>query len=238
MAEMDNSDLAAAPASSSGLAFSGLYQVLISPIEFFAKLKETPKLLVPYILLGICWLVGFFLLKDYIVDLQLEAMRGRDLGASGVTPEDLRGFTEISAVVGGVLTMLIYPVLAAAIALFWGNVVMAGMAKFRQLVSVVLYGEIVAVVGMFLTLPLIYAKDSILVGLSLGALVSPDPKSIPFVILSKISIWFVWEIIVVGLGFSAVYGFSRNKGMVLSVLTIGILTLVNVLMSIVGILMS
>ncbi len=130
--------------------------------------------------------------------------------------------------------MLLYPLLAAGVALFWGNVVMAGMAKYRQLLSVMLYGEVIFLVGMLVTLPLIIKKGTVLVTISLAALVPPDPQSGLYLLLSKFSVWMVWEIIVVGLAFSAIYGFPRNKGMWLSVLTVGLLSMVHAALSALG----
>jgi hypothetical protein len=221
---MENTEAVPVPAASSGLSLTGLYEVLFSPGEFFKKLKDSPKLLVPWIVLAVGIFAAMYAMSDYIVEMQQQIAQeqGQDVGA---VPPEIMKWTTIG---GGTMFLLLYPLLAAAVALFWGNVVMAGMAKYRQLLSVMLYGEIIYLVGMLVTLPLIIKKGTVLVTISLAALVSPDPQNWLYLLLAKFSVWFAWEIIVVGLGFSAVYGFPRNKGMWLSVLTVGLLSMVHV----------
>ena len=225
---MESNGSAAVPVQSSGLSLKGLYEVIFSPNSFFEKLKSQPRILVPYIFLVVAMFVGLYLMSDLSAEVQLQAMRdqGRPL-----PPRDILKW---GSVIGGTVVMGLYPLLAAGLALFWGNVVMAGTAKFRQLLSVMLYGEVIAIIGMFVTLPLMLKKGTILVSISLGALVTPDPKSTAFILLSRVSVWIVWEIVVVGLGFAAMYGFPRNKGYTMSVLTIGLLSVIGALLSLLG----
>ena len=112
---------------------------------------------------------------------------------------------------------------------------MGGKARFKQLLSVMLYGEIVYALGMIVTLPMILAKDSMLVSLSLGVLVpNPGPQNLAYMALSKIDVFIIWEIIVIGVGLAAVYGFSRNKGYLLSVLSMGMLSILAILSAAIG----
>ena len=53
----------------------------------------------------------------------------------------------------------------------------------------------------------------------------PESQKGLFLALSKASVFQIWEIIVAGLGLSAVCKISRNKGLLLSVLSIGGLSL-------------
>ena len=117
------------------------------------------------------------------------------------------------------------PLVAALLALFWGNFVFAGKASFKQLLSVMAYGSIVSALGMLVVLPMALAKGDLAVGLSLGPLAaSQGIESLAFVALSKIDVFIIWEIIVVGIGLAAVYGLPRNKGYRLSVLSTGMLS--------------
>jgi hypothetical protein len=126
------------------------------------------------------------------------------------------------------------PLLAAALGVFWGNFVMAGKASFKQLLSTMLYGEIIFSLSALVALPMVLAKDSLRVSLSLAALVPDAPlDSIQYVALSKIDVFIVWEIIVIGIGLSVLYGFSRNKGYLLSVLSMGMLSILHVLSTVV-----
>ena len=140
-----------------------------------------------------------------------------------------------STVAGGAISYLLVPLLAAALALFWGNVVFAGRGSFKSLLSVMLYGELIYAVGNLLLLPLVLAKDSLAVGLNLGILVADrGVQDVLYTALSKIDIFIIWEIIVVGIGLSIIYGFPRNKGYKLSVLSLGLLSVLAVAGSAIG----
>ena len=115
------------------------------------------------------------------------------------------------------------------------NFVFAGKARFKQLLSVMLYGEIIYGLGMIVVLPMVLAKKSILVSLSLGVLAaSQGPESILYLALSKIDLFLIWEIIAIGIGLSVIYGIPRNKGYLLSVLSMGMLSIMHVVFSAVG----
>jgi hypothetical protein len=54
------------------------------------------------------------------------------------------------------------------------------------------------------------------------------PQSLIYTVLSKISVFHIWEVIVLGMGLAIMYNFPRNKGYVLSVITIGLIALVHI----------
>jgi hypothetical protein len=92
-----------------------------------------------------------------------------------------------------------------------------------------LYGELIYAVGNLIVLPLVLAKDSLAVGLNLGILVADRGLQDPlFAALSKVDLFVIWEIIVIGIGLAIIYGFPRNKGYKLSVLSMGLLTILGV----------
>jgi hypothetical protein len=127
------------------------------------------------------------------------------------------------------LMLSLVPLLTAALALFWGNFVFAGKAKFKQVLSVAVYGELIFALGQLLLLPLVLAKKSVYVSLSLAVL-APEKSftSILWVALSKIDLFIIWELVVIGVGLSIVYSFPRNKGLGLSVLSVGLLSAIGV----------
>jgi hypothetical protein len=138
-------------------------------------------------------------------------------------------FMRYNILIGGILALLLTPLIAAAFAAFWGNFVFAGKARFKLLLSIMLYGEIIHALGLLVALPMVLAKKTILVGLSLGVLaVDQGPSSLLYLALSKIDLFIIWEIIAIGIAFSVVYPFSRNKGYVLAVLSMGMLSILHV----------
>ena len=103
------------------------------------------------------------------------------------------------------------------------------------MLSVILYGEMIYAIGNLLVVPLVLAKDSLAVGLNLGVLVAERGLQDPlFMLLSKVDLFFIWELIVVGIGLSVIYRLPRNKGLTLSVLSIGLLTGIAVAASAIG----
>jgi hypothetical protein len=121
------------------------------------------------------------------------------------------------------------PIIAAALGMFWGNFVFAGNAKFKEVLSVMSYGSLVYALGFIFVIPLMMASDSFLASYSFAAFVSePELKSVLYVFLSKINLFLIWEIIVIGIGLSVLYKIPRNKGYLLAVLSMGMLPILDV----------
>ncbi|MCK4462083.1 MAG: YIP1 family protein [candidate division Zixibacteria bacterium] len=210
-------------------SFKGLFEVFYSPASWFEKLRSDPKVLIPYIVLAIFTAVVFFVIGDLVVKMQMESPQMQERLQGQPLPAQAAEIMWYSTVVGGTIALLLAPLLAAALALFWGNVVFAGKASFKSLLSVMLYGELIYAVGNLLVLPLVLAKDSLAVGLNLGILAADRGLQDPlFVALSKVDLFIIWEIIVIGIGLAIIYGFPRNKGYKLSVLSMGLLTILGV----------
>ncbi len=220
------------PQISSSFSFAGLAQVFYAPAAFFEKLKNNPKILVPYLFFVLLIFAGLYIMVDIIVDFQANSPQLQErLQGQPVTPQ-IRQIMKLQTIVGGPIVMGLLPLLAAAMALFWGNFVMAGQARFRQILSVMLYGGMVYAAGLVVQSLMVVAKGSIKASLSLAVLVADKaPDSLPYVALSKIGLFTIWEIVAVGIGLSIIYGFSRNKGYLLSVLSVGMLSILHVAMT-------
>ena len=215
-----------------GGSVKGLIDVFHQPSELFQWITHHPKVLIPLFALIFVYAVYFSLLGDMIVEMQLEMPQLREqLEMQGLWPpsEQIRTVMTIQTVIGGTLALLLAPILSAALAMFFGNFVMAGSARFKQILSVMLYGGFLYAVGMLVLIPLALAKGSVMVSLSLAALV-PDlgPQNVVYVALLKIGVFNIWEIIVVGIGLSIIYDMPRNKGYLLSVLSVGLLSILHI----------
>jgi hypothetical protein len=222
----------------SGGSFKGFIDVFHQPSELFERIKHHPKILVP--LLGVLILVAVFFvaLGDMMIEMQLEMPQVRSgLEMQGAWPpsDEVRAVMKIQTIIGGTLAVTLTPLLAALFAMFFGNFVMAGNARFKQIFSVMLYGTFLFAVGMLVLVPLALAKGSAMVSLSLAALV-PDlgPQNVLYVALSKIGVFNIWEIIVVGIGLSIIYDMPRNKGYLLSVLSVGMLSILHIVFTAIG----
>lgn len=222
------------PMRDSLLGFKGLYEVFVSPSTFFARLKNDPKILVPYLVgVGIMLLIVFSM-WDIIARLQAEEMKRQAAENPNIPANIDPAMMKWWIIGGGTTAWACIPILAALFGLFVGNFMMAGKATFRQLLSIMLFGEIIYLVGGLLVLPLNLAKDTMFMSFSLAALVPPDPESVVWLLLSKISLFLIWEVIAVGIGLSILYGFPRNKGYLLSVLSMGMLSILHVVFAAIG----
>ncbi len=216
------------PQKDQSLGFRGLYEVFLQPTSFFARLKQDPKILVPY-LVGLLFMVVFVIFTaDIIARMQIEELQRQAADNPNIPQSVNPQIIKTTIMVLGPIFWLLSPLIIAGLAYFWGNFVMAGRATYRQLLSVTLYGEIIYLVGGLILLPLMLAKDSVLVTLSPAALVTPDPQSFVWVALSKFSVFLIWEVVAVGIGLATIYGFSRNKGYLLSVLSVGLISALHV----------
>jgi hypothetical protein len=208
-----------------GLSVRGLWQVFVSPGEFFAKLKDQPKVIVPLVALFVLSLLLVAATWKYSAQLQIDQINRLAQRGMAVGPIPSIESLQWKSYLGG-FVLLLPPFICAALAMFSGNVLMGGLARYKQLLSIMIYGDIIWAVGDLLKLPLIWAKHSLAVGYSLGALVADrGPMSPLFIALDRVGVFYIWEIVVVAIGVSAVYGFSKGKGYTVAIISMVIPTL-------------
>lgn len=239
MENLNNSDqTAAVPVAArndKGLSLRGFFEVFYKPGKFFENLKNNPKIIIPYILLLILSFIMMYLVLDVMLKIAMESDQLRDRLQGQPVPPQLEKIISINVLAGGVLAIILTPLLAAALAIFFGNFVMAGKARFKQILSVMIYGELLYIVGGLISAVLIAVQGKFMSPFSLGVLaINQGIDSIAFIALSKIDLFNIWEIIVVGIGLAAVYGFNRKKGYVLSVLSMGILSILHIIFAAIG----
>lgn len=211
-----------------GLSLKGLIQVFYQPADFFVKVKDQSKVLVPYVVLGLLLLVGFYLAKDLTVEFAKQQARYQQQPV----PDHI---LNLLAWVNPTVTYLLYPLVVSALAMFVGSFMLGEKARYKQVLSVALYGSVIFAVGKLVVLPMMLAKGSILVSLSLGVLApEQDPTNWLYLLLTKIELFNIWEIIATGIGYSIVYNLPRNKGYLISVLSVGLLSVLAVLAVVLG----
>ena len=215
----------------SNLGLKGIVEVFYQPANLFERIKNDPKILVPWLVYFALIFSFIYLVSDLIVEMQMEVMKEKAadqrLGTANIpTAAQIKW----STIIIGPLAFMLAPLTAAALALFFGNVVMEGRAKFKQLLSVMIYGEIINALGGIILAPLMLAKGSMKVSISLAAILQDSQVQDPlYIALSKFGAFYIWEIIVIGIGLSIIYGFSRNKGYTLAVLSMGLISITHAL---------
>ncbi|MEW6051393.1 MAG: YIP1 family protein [Candidatus Zixiibacteriota bacterium] len=230
MAEPHAAENAVPDTGSKGLSLRGLWEVFFKPTQFMTELRERPAVLVALVVVVLLSAIFFALMKDIIYDLQVntpefqERMRGQAL-----TP-GMQQIIKIQTVAFGVIAQVLIPLIAAALGLFWGNFVFAGKASFKQLMAVMTYGTVIATVGMLVGLPIMLAKGTMVPPFGLGILgASQGYDSFLFTLLSKFDVFLFFELAVIGIGLSVLYNVTRSRGIVLSILSMGMLSILHVL---------
>ncbi len=221
------------------LGFRGLLDVIVRPAAFFEQLKTQPKVLVPLVMMLVAAILFFLLTKDIIYAMQMSSPEAQKRMEGVTLTPQMEGVIKYQIVIFGSITLAVVVLVAAALAFFWGNFVFAGKASFKQLFSVALYGEWIVALGMLIGLPIILAKDALMAPFSLGVMAADQGiDSFAYTALSKIDVFGIWEIIVIGIGLSVIYGVPRKRGYILSLLSVGLLSVLHVIFTGVWKLMS
>lgn len=218
--------------SSQMSSWNGIIQVFSQPSRLFAIVKDNPKILVPWLVFFLLMLGFFVLTADLIAKVQLEIMQEKvaKQGVDTAGPMPSLAMMKYSTIIFGSVFSILSPLIAAGLALFFGNFVMGGQAKFKQIFSVMIYGEIIYALGALVVAPLMLAKNSLQVSFSAAAFFNDLSVQDPlYVALSKIGVFYIWEIVVIGIGLSIIFGFPRNKGYLLAVLSMGLISIFHVL---------
>ena len=118
----------------------------------------------------------------------------------------------------GWVPILIIGLLSALIALFMGRFVFGGEGAFKATWGVELLSGLIPLAGGLLKLPLVFAKESVMVSLGPAALMAgKDFTSIVYSFLFYTDFFAIWGIIVAGFGYAAVFGLSKGKGMTIAI---------------------
>lgn len=220
-----------------GLSWRGLIEVFYKPAQFFEEIKNHPRILVPYLISLLAVGISLYFLLDLIVEMQIKASAAsmQNVDPAQLNSPAARRMMRMFIMGGGMVAWALYPMIAAALAMLVGNFFMGGRASYKQILSVILYGSVLYLVGSLVLVPLAVAKGEMGITLSLAALMpEPDLQSPLWVLLSKFGVFNIWEIIVVGIGLATVYNFKRNKGYLTAVLSVGLLSLLQVASTAVG----
>ena len=208
-------------------SLKGIWETISDPEKFFLRLKDNPKILVPYLFYVTIVFSFFYLTIDLLYDLQV-SMEGvkEQLDAANISAKQMKFIILVQTTV----MLSLMPLIAAGLGLFWGNFIFAGKATFKQVFSVTLYGSTIYAYGMLMLTPLMFANDTFRASYSLAAFVPGSAiDSFIYVFLSKFSLFIIWELAVIGIGLSIIYNIPRNKGYMLSVLSMGMLSIVHVI---------
>lgn len=109
-------------------------------------------------------------------------------------------------------------VVIAGVLMFGGNILLGGESNFVTLLAITAHSWLVLIPKVILTVPLMLAKGSVAVSTSLQVLLSGDQWTTPLgVVLGAVDVFSIWMIVLLVMGISAAYHFSRAKSIALVV---------------------
>lgn len=215
-----------------GIALRGLWEVFTTPTSFFGKLVTQPKILLPYLTLIVLMVTSVgvtmpYLANDIFSDPQMRAeIAERIANQPGVTMEMAKQYWLYFTMPASMLVYALLPLAVAGLALIWGNFVLGGQSRFRVLLSIVLYAGIVYWLGECLLLSLVVSKGSAMVSISPAILVEASAKSAAYAGLSKLSLFHIWEMVLLMLGFSVALKITKGKSLIVALGSMGLMTLI------------
>ena len=221
---------------------TGIWAIIVgvftSPTKAFTQFVQKPRLLMPLLAVIVISSLGGIGSGEYGARIQYDMMK-----TSTVLPpqalEQMRQDAENPNLIQIALmtpAMMVFgSVLAALVAWFLGAVIFGGQAKFKAIWGVGLLADLIVHIGGLLRLPLVHAKGTMYVSYGLAALFpDKDFTSIGYSLLYYLDAFAVWAIIVAGIGYGAVFGITRGRGLAVSVIATLLLFILIVMLSVVG----
>jgi len=195
-------------------------RVLYAPAQVFTELERRPEWLAPVV---ICILVAILssiiLVPNVILPQQRELLEER-----GLTEQQLEaarpwlegGRTLIIAVVTSIVgTPIVLLIIAGVFHLVCG-LILGGQANFLRTFSVASFAWMVGLPESIVKVPLAVASKSAEVQTSLALFMTRDPSAgfghrFIYGLLSHIDIFSLWKVLLLALGVSVMFKFTRQK---------------------------
>lgn len=187
-----------------------LLGMFLEPRKQFERLRDNPKILVPFIIVAILTVIGVFLMLSQVDVLDV---LGDDPQFANMEEEELM-FTTIFTQIIFVITGIVGPafaILISSLVYFIVAKIVKSEVTFKQLFSMNTFIYIISVVGMIIN------------ALSFFAIANPDPDiystSLNSIVRAEgtlgalftaIEIFSIWNIIITALGLQIVAKFSKG----------------------------
>ncbi len=201
------------------LGFWGrLGNVFGNPQKTFEAVEQSPTWVIPLIVITLLTVISTQVTFPIIMKTQLESLRSNP----NIPPEQLevienrfaenvntqRIITVVSQAIG---TPIIFLALAGIFYLI-GTVILGGDTTYKKVLSVLSWSMCIFMLSTFVTIPLIIAKGSMNVSLSLAILLPADAIGTKLhTFLSKFDFFTIWFLAVFATGFGIIYRFTTAK---------------------------
>ena len=191
-----------------------------SPQKTFEDIAARPNWVFPLILLVLVALLTTQIMAPaMIADFKSGEQYEKLMQNEQLTPEQIERAAEmqISAMknfagIGAAVSTLIICLLAGAVLLFIGNIILGGEAKYVQIFSMYCWGGLIGVLGSILRLPLAVQKMSTKIYFGPAVLFPAGAEeSAGFKIAAALDIFLIWRVVLLAVGFAAIYKFTFGK---------------------------
>jgi len=213
---MSNLTVGAAALPQSKSVFERIVGIFVSPEPTMQDIAARPSWVLPLIIVALAAALSGFFLKDVILQTEIEKLEQKNMPAEQI--EQARSTMEkvipyMAAAMPFIFTPLMYLCIAGVLMLM-GNVILGGETKFSTLFSVTCWSGVITVLSSLINVPLMINRQTMESATSLSLLLSPDNKdSFLYSLFTKIDLFWIWWVVVLGFGFAAAYKFSTRKAM-------------------------
>ncbi len=240
MSDMTSVDVGGQRRGGFGASVGRAIRVLFSPSQVYGELEKRPEWLAPLL---ICVLIAVLssaiLIPSVIGPQQVEQLEQR-----GLTEEQMeaaRPWVEgnrilvmgiVMAAIGTPIVLLIAGLVLHLVC----AVILGGQANFVRTFSVITFAWMVSLPESIIKVPISLATKTAEVQTSLALLMTRDASAgfwhrFLYSFLNHVDIFTVWRILLVGLGVSVMFRFSRQKSYYA---VVGLWLVVAVLLSVLG----
>ncbi|KPJ60572.1 MAG: hypothetical protein AMJ46_06150 [Latescibacteria bacterium DG_63] len=218
-----------------GLAdsFGKAIRVLFSPQEVFQGLDKRPSWFAPVLIcVVVAALSSWIIFYPITVPEQRQQMEER-FEQQGMTEEQLERATQffdsnimiLIAVLSPVILIPLAILIVSAVLHFVCGLILGGQTTFSRTFALMAYSSMVLLPGAIVKVPLQLVKKTTQVHAGLGLLLAAPESSSSFGyrfsynFLAQVDVFNIWEIILIAIGISVMFKFSRQK----SYYTMGVL---------------
>lgn len=203
-------------AEEAGGFFQKWFDLYFNPQKSFQSIDSKPDWVLPVVIMAVVTAIIMVALAPIMHQFQVERLMDiRNL--SREQAEDLlqkgRQFQKFLVPISAFIGIFVVEIVAALFFYLVGTVFMAGDVPYKKVLSIWAYTSLaVGIIGMIIRTPLMFIKKTMLVQTSLAAFLSADSRgSLLYRVFSKIDVFMIWQLILVTLGFVAIYKFSTKK---------------------------
>jgi hypothetical protein len=208
--------------------FEKLALIFSSPTTLFESLKRKSSWLLPLILLILVSIIIGLIVQPYVMQSVrrdtiafLSGIPNLPDGTIERTTESLdaaahNGFAKnlMSGVLNGLFIHGLFFFVVVTILFLVGAIFFGGTAKYIKVMSMYAWIMPIWTLGLIIAAPLMIIKRTHGLALSPAVMVTHDITSPIFFLLKNLNLFTIWAVILMGIGFSIIYGVSRAKGIV------------------------